>query len=216
VTPTGSIEVNNKPAATDAVAEKTISGATPVAEPKNEDPRKRIPLASIPATISIGLLIAAVYLGGRIVTAHRMQKSAPAIHSAIPAPPAQVQEAKAVQEPVQPAQSEAKPVVVPAQEPASKPPTVLPATDSGDEALPMIEPHPGDRYLQVGALDPDAKDTRRFVERLRNEGLDPHVAQGPTPVLMRVLIGPFTKSDALNEKKAQIESEGLDTFVRDY
>jgi cell division septation protein DedD len=33
---------------------------------------------------------------------------------------------------------------------------------------------------------------------------------------MRVLIGPFDNRDALNEKKAQLEAERIDTFVRRY
>lgn len=209
--------MNIKPAAADnVIAEKPISSAIPVAEQKDqepEQPRKRIPMASIPVTIVIGLLIAALYLGGRILTAHRVQKPAPAIHNATPAalPQPVPAEAKAVPQP------EPKPVAPPVEAAAPKPVnTVPPVSSSGDDGLPMIQPHSGERYLQVGALDPDARDTRRFVERLRGEGLDPHVAEGPAPALMRVLIGPFTKLDALTEKKAQIESEGIDTFVREY
>ncbi len=246
--------MNGKPATADnTIPEKPVPSPAPVTEQKteqnSEESRKRIPLASIPATISIGLLIAAVYLGGRIFTAHRVQKTAPAFHSATPAAPpvAAPAEARAIPQPApsaaqpvspveakavpQPAPSAAQPVSPPGQAATPAPqaaiPTppalgpqpasaVTPAGDSGDDTLPMIQPRSGERYLQVGALDPDAQDTRRFVERLRGEGLDPHVAQGPTPVLMRVLIGPFTRPDALNEKKAQIESEGIDTFVREY
>ena len=83
-----------------------------------------------------------------------------------------------------------------------------------DDGIPMITPHAGQRYIQVGALDQEA--TRRFVQHLRSENLDPHVAEGPKPQLMRVLIGPFDNRDALNEKKAQLETEGIDTFVREY
>jgi cell division septation protein DedD len=245
--------------------EKPIPSSISMPEQEIEEPRKRIPLATIPATICIGLLIATLYLGGRILTAHRVQKPAPAIHSALAAAPLPVPApviAKALPHPTptdtkattpvthpatpepqaaarEPEAATAKPEAViakpeavtakpqavtakpevaatkPRQTKAAKP-AVVPPPDHSDDGLPMIEPHSGERYLQVGALDPDANDTRRFVARLRKEGLDPHVAQGPTPVLMRVLIGPFTKLDALNEKKAQIESEGIDTFVREY
>jgi cell division septation protein DedD len=203
--------MNSQPAAPDhAIADNAIADNAIAGEQKNQEPRKRIPLASIPVTISIGLLIAALYLGGRIFTAHRIQKPSPAIHAA-PAP------LKAEAKPVPPpAQSEAKPAAPPL---AALPKPATPATPenlSADDGLPTIQPRSGERYLQVGALDPDAKDTRRFVERLRSEGLDPHVTAGPTPALTRVLIGPFTKLDALNEKKAQIEGEGIDTFVREY
>jgi cell division septation protein DedD len=66
----------------------------------------------------------------------------------------------------------------------------------------------------VGALNPKA--TQRLLARLRGEKLDPHVAPGPRPELLRVLIGPFDNRDALNERKAQLEAEGVDTFVRQY
>jgi cell division septation protein DedD len=82
------------------------------------------------------------------------------------------------------------------------------------DQVPLIDPRPGERYLQVGALDSES--TRRFLQRLQNENLEAHVAPGPKPELLRVLIGPFDNRDALNEKKAQIESEGLETFVREY
>ena len=35
-----------------------------------DEGKKRMPLVWIPATLSVGLLIAAIYLGGRILTAH--------------------------------------------------------------------------------------------------------------------------------------------------
>jgi cell division septation protein DedD len=219
--------MNSEPPA----AGSAVPNAEQSAEQSNDKPRKRIPLASIPVTISIGLLIAALYLGARIFTAHPVQKAAPAMHPvaapvaapavAAPAPHVAVEAAKAmtvtapppeIKPATQPVQVAPKPPAI-----AAKPGTAVPAaSDAGDQALPMIQPHSGERYIQVGALDPDAQDTRHFVERLRGEGLDPHVAEGPTPVLMRVLIGPFSKSDALNEKKAQIESEGIETFVREY
>jgi cell division protein FtsN len=33
---------------------------------------------------------------------------------------------------------------------------------------------------------------------------------------MRVLIGPFDNLDALKQRKAQLQTEGFDTFVRAY
>ena len=161
-----------------------------------EEHKKRIPLVWIAATISIGLLIAAIYLGTRIVTAH---KTAVRVAVSVAAPVAIT-----------------KPTDPPPLPPAA-PTVVTPTAESehdSDNAIPLITPHTGERYLQVGALDAEA--TRRFVERLRREKLEPHVAPGPKPELMRVLIGPFDNREALMEKKAQIESEGMDTFVREY
>lgn len=171
-----------------------------------EDLKKPIPLVWIPATLVVGLLIAAIYLGGRIVKAHPSSNpSAPpsSVSSTVvqkatpPAPPPQPAAASPVAEP-------------PVTTPRSEPLTVV----TPDDGIPMITPQTGERYIQVGALNQEA--TRRFVQRLRNEKLDPHVASGPTPELMRVLIGPFDNRDALNERKAQLETEGIDTFVREY
>lgn len=191
---------------------------------KPEVVKKRIPLASIPTTISIGLLIAMMYLGARIVAAHRAAKPAvtqAAIVKSTPEPvtsPAAAPKAEAQAPPkVTPPVPQIAPQKVIAKAepaPASKPAAITP--DGSDEIVPTITPQPGQRFIQVGALDLDAKDTHKFVRRLRGKNFDPHVAPGPTPVLSRVLIGPFDNLDALNEKKAQLETEGIATFVRKY
>jgi cell division septation protein DedD len=168
--------------------------------------KKRLPLVWIPATLTIGLLIAAVYLGGRIVAAHR---PAPAAARATNNVPQTVHS----QPPV------AQPVVAPTLQPEIQPeptanaaaPPVKPATD---DAVPTITPHDGERYIQLGAFNVEA--TRRFVQHLRGEKLEPRVAPGPKPEIMRVLIGPFDNLDALKQKKAQLQTEGFDTFVRAY
>ncbi len=183
---------------------------TPNAAANGEPNKKRIPLISIPATLSIGLLIAAVYLGGRIVTAHR---------SETPVAPA----AAAVSRPV----SSDAPRVEPVQQPAPAPepavvaevkpivgPSPTAAVANSDDAIPMITPQNGERYIQVGALDNDA--TRRYVQRLRNEKFEPHVAPGPKPELLRILLGPFDNPGALDATKAQLQTEGIDSFVRKY
>jgi cell division septation protein DedD len=172
--------------------------------------KKRIPVVSIPATISIGLLIAAVYLGGRIFTATRPQK--PAAHTTSMAPGAAPKTSAAPPSAVQPQAPEVATAAV--AQTAAAVSAAPETTESSDDGIPMVTPHSGQRYIQVGALDHDA--TLRFIQRLREEKLDPHVAKGPTPELNRVLIGPFQDRDALNEKKAQLENEGIDTFVREY
>jgi cell division septation protein DedD len=167
-----------------------------------EKPNKRIPLVWIPATLGIGLSIAAIYLRGRIVTAHPQAKP-----EVVYVAKSEVKEATPPTEPV--AQTTTK------TEPAPKlVGPELPLIVTSGDAVPMIEPQAGERYIQVGAMNLEA--TRRLVQRLRENRLEPHVAAGPKPELMRILIGPFDDRDALNEKKAQLESEGVDTFVRQY
>jgi cell division septation protein DedD len=178
--------------------------------------KKRIPLVWIPATLTIGLLIAAVYLGGRIVAAHRPAKAVARVTNNVrrtaPSQPA-VAQPVAAPSVVPPA------VVAPALEPEIKPePSVKAASPAAtvatDNAVPTITPHDGERYIQLGAFNVEA--TRRFVQHLRSEKLEPRVAPGPRPEIMRVLIGPFDNLDALKQRKAQLQTEGFDTFVRAY
>jgi cell division septation protein DedD len=186
-----------------------------------EELKKRIPMVWIPATLVVGLLIAAIYLGGRIAKARpnvkpevvQLAKQAP-VAPAVSAAPASV-EPVAGSEPAPPTEpaktsSTIESPATPTKSASAEPLTVVTA----DDGIPMITPQTGQRYIQVGALNHEA--TRRFVQHLRSEKLDPHVAEGPTPDLMRVLIGPFDDRDALNERKAQLETEGIDTFVREY
>ena len=177
--------------------------------PDPEEHKKRIPLVWIPATLGVGLLIAALYLRGRIVLTHP------------PSKPAIIQQAAPVPAPPRPAP--ALPVVTPVAtmtKPEPPPPAPefvgpqLPSIATGDYGIPTITPRRGELYIQVGALNPEA--TLRQLARLRSEKLEPHVAPGPRPELLRVLIGPFDNREALNERKAQLEAEGVDTFVRQY
>jgi cell division septation protein DedD len=163
--------------------------------------KRRMPLVWIPATISVGLLIAAVYLGGRIVTAQPHTQSAARVAVSVqPPPPPPIAAPKADAQPQTPDQ-------VPQAQPNAQP-----VVD--EDPVPMITPKEGERYIQVGALDQES--TRRFVQRLRNENLDPHVVPGPKPQLLRVLIGPFQDRDSLKERETQLQAEGLENFARKY
>jgi cell division septation protein DedD len=199
----------------------TDNGDTTPVEDSDSEHKKRIPLVWIPATLVVGLLIAAIYLGGRIVKAHGHAKPE-TVHLATPIPIPAVKP-----ESVTPQSNDLPPSAPPQTTEKIEPPAVptkastkefvgpepLTLVQPGD-GIPMITPRSGELYIQVGALDSEA--TRRFVQRLRSEGMQPHVAPGPKPELMRVLIGPFDDRNTLNEKKAQLESEGIDTFVRQY
>lgn len=164
--------------------------------------KKRISLIWIPVTLGIGLLIAAIYLGARIVTARRSAQAAVRTTNTVPPHPAQA--------------AVAPPVVIAASAELKQEIKVGRSTRTvtGAVPVPMITPHGGERYIQVGAFNLSA--TRRFVQDLRSNKLEPLVAPGPTPEIMRVLIGPFDNLAALNERKAQLQAEGLDTFVREY
>jgi cell division septation protein DedD len=174
----------------------------PEAAANTEEHKKPIPLIWIPATIGVGLLIAAIYLGGRIVNAH--PQAPEAMHLATPV----TMPAKPVAQPAVP--QPAPPAPTPEPVASAEPLTVV----TPEDGIPVISPQAGEIYIQAGALNAEA--TRRFVQYLRDKKLEPHVATGPSPGLMRVLIGPFDNRDALNERKAQLATEGIDTFVRQY
>ena len=80
--------------------------------------------------------------------------------------------------------------------------------------LPTIQPQPGQRYIQIGALVPRA--TRRYLNTLQATKLEPHIAPGPTPDLVRVLVGPFHDRDSLAAVQSQLDAQGIQNFIRQY
>jgi cell division septation protein DedD len=179
----------------------------------SETAKARMPMVWIPATLCVGLLIAAIYLGGRIVTANRHASAAsrtPAVVQAVVQPkPTPVAIAPAPATPVPAVEVKTEP------KPEAAPKTAKPDAAPLDLAeVPMITPKAGERYIQVGALDLEA--TRRYLGKLRQSKLEPHVAPGPQPKLLRVLIGPFADHDSLIATKNDLESAGIENFVRQY
>lgn len=172
----------------------------PEADAASEEHKKRMPLVWIPATLGVGLLIAAIYLGGRIVAGHAHAPVGVKETAAPPAPPKSAP-------PAPPKSADPEPLTAVALD-----------NDDGD-GVPAITPKSGELYIQVSALNLGAMNqeaARRFVRRIRNDHLEPHVAPGPTPELMRILIGPFDNRDELYQTKARIETEGMAAFVRKY
>ncbi len=175
----------------------------PQVDEKEETDKRRIPPVWIPATLCVGLLIAAIYLGGRIVSARQtstVTRTAVPQAQSLPLPP--------VVQPViaEAVKTEVKPELLTSLTKGSV--TKSPAT------IPLINPEAGGLYLQLGAMNVEA--THRFVQDLRSKNLEPHVAAGPTPGIMRVLIGPFDNRAALEERKAQLQTQGLNSFIRRY
>jgi cell division septation protein DedD len=164
------------------------------------DHKKRIPMVWIPVTLGIGLLIGAIYLGGRIVTAHQQTQT---VRPTQPVPPQVAQ----VDSPI-PAEPPAQSVTQGIAQPE-------PEVKVDDSDAPVITPEPGKLYLQVGAFNATA--TQRFIRNLRNDQqLEAHLAPGPKPGVMRILIGPFDNDAAFKEKKVQIERDGIAAFARRY
>jgi len=185
-----------------------------------EEHRKPIPLIWIPVVICLGLLVAAGYLGGRIV-ASRPHETPPArATTAVAKPPAAgnpVPQTAAAQN--QAEITAVKPAVDNAATADSsqriltvrthEDPSLVPPDD-----LSLIHPQPGDRYVQISALNTAA--AHRYVEQLRHGPLEPHLAQGPSPTILRVLIGPFSSRTSLLDTMAELKMAGIDCFIRQY
>ena len=166
--------------------------------------QRRIVVYTLNATLVAGLLLAFAYLGGRIL------ETRAAATTALPQ--------AVVSKPQSPAPVVAKPVAVPA--PAKKV-VIGPAVAESEQMPPvkrysgaMIEPKPGQTYLQIGAYGPTF--THAFVEELRGKGFQPVVAQGPAAGVYRVMIGPLNR-DSLKLAQAQVEqAEITGAMVRQY
>lgn len=80
---------------------------------------------------------------------------------------------------------------------------------------PLLKPHSGDTYVQVGAYSPNY--TPSFLQVLEKRGFHPVVAPGPAADVYRVLIGPFGDHTAMKSAFSQIQKAGIsDAFDRMY
>jgi len=224
------------------------SSATPAsaerdtAEVAAKDSKKSVPLIAIPITLAVGLLVAAGYVGNRILSS-RKQATAVVVASVPTSSRAAVVVAPAPADAETPLPSEAprqstappRAASAPANESASPGPTkgavgdttaatraqsdgaesdTAPAqgAESGSESL--IAPRHGDRYLQIAAISASA--AQKFLAGLARYNLRVSVAPGPHDGLVRVVIGPFPDRESVAAAKAQIESKWPDCFVRLY
>jgi len=170
----------------------TQNALAPVEEPRAVDWKKRIASIWIPAILGLGLLMAFAYVGVRIVAGKSQ---------ATPATMAITKEAPAIAPPV-------------AEPPAKAgPPKAAPTTINATN-LTIITPLPGERYLQVAAVSPHMVLT--YVDTLRKTNLDAVVAPGPTPDLLRILVGPFADRESMDQAKAQLQASGRSPIVRSY
>jgi len=164
--------------------------------PEPIDWKKRVATLWIPAILAFGLLTAFSYVGVRIAAGKSQAqlpepvKTAPVTALAAAAP---------------------KPDPAPKLDPPKAPPAPTPihATD-----FTIITPQPGERFLQVVAVSPHMVLT--YVDDLRKLDLDVVVAPGPTPGLLRILVGPFADRDSLDMAKARLEASGKSPIIRIY
>lgn len=207
------------------------SSATPAsaegdtAEAAAKDSRKRVPLIAIPITLAVGLLVAAGYVGNRILSS-RKQATAVVVASvptsarpavaAAPAP-AEAETPRPSEAPRQSAAPQRAPT--PASEAARPGPPKDDASDTApvqeaESSEGLIAPRHGERYLQIAAISASA--AQKFLAGLGRYNLQASVAPGPHDGLVRVVIGPFPDRESVAAVKAQIESKWPDCFVRLY
>jgi cell division septation protein DedD len=192
---------------------------------------------AIPASIAIGLLVAVVYLGMRIVSArHHAAAAPPAKQAAVTAPvsispPTPVESASkeskakaeeaaatkaAVPAPKDPATTQAAQAPVPAV--AAKTPGPAPAVKpvrKSDGSLSLITPQHGETYLQLAALTPET--VLKYSDELRAQQLEPSIAPGPVDSkLVRVLVGPFPDAVSLAAAKERLNASKIEWIIRAY
>ena len=172
-----------------AAANKEALAQAATAKPVNW--KKRIVSLWIPAILGLGLMMAFGYLGVRIVAGKPQ-----------------------VQPTTSPASPEPAKIRVLVDVPPAPPPKPAPASTVNATNFTVITPQPGERYLQVAAVSPHMVLT--YVDNLRIVNLEAVIAPGPTPDLLRVLVGPFTDRDAMEKAQAQLQASGRSPIVRSY
>jgi cell division septation protein DedD len=170
-----------------------ISISTPAAGTETPGAKQRQQvIRAFAGTMAIGLVLASLYVGTRIVSS-RKQVSAPGPVVKIATPPP----VRPMTPPAAPAPAVGKP-----QEPAAKP------------ARRTVTPHPGEKYVQVAAFGPKALDS--YLRQLESKGLHPLVAPGPADGIHRILIGPYTNPETLEQTRRTLQVVGMDSIVRSY
>ncbi len=186
-----------------------------------EEHGRRIPPIVIPITLSVGLLVAAVYVGIRIFAAKSHAVASVVVQNTTPAPSAPMIPPVASARVETPApvaaaipqrqasvhKPEAKAEAVRKADPFPEPVT----NDAGDG---LIVPQPGERYLQIAAIN--TRYAPGFLVELSRNNLQARVAPGPREGLVRIVVGPFPDRDSLSRAKTQIQILHPDCFIRVY
>lgn len=230
-----------KPVSTSMEPEAPPTGAGD-APPRVDEQKKRLPLVWIPATIGFGLLIAAGYLGTRILAARaRVAPQVSTLAATTPAPavaatsapvvgttestksastrpePTKSELAKsgrAKSAPTKSAAGKSEPSTVAVASPALQPRAQSKSAVVSEGSPTLIAPRSGERYVQIGAITPLA--VPRYLSELRRNKWEPKVAPGPRPELVRVLVGPFSDPGSILKARTQLQAERIDSFVRVY
>jgi len=168
-----------------------ISISTPAAGTETPGAKQRQQvIKAFAGTMAFGLVLASLYVGTRIVSSRKQVNGPrPVVKVSTPAP-------------VRPIVPSVAPAVSKPQEPAAKP------------GRRTVTPRPGEKYVQVAAFGPKALDS--YLRQLENKGLHPLVAPGPADGIHRILIGPYTNPETLEQTRRTLQVVGMDSIIRSY
>jgi len=174
----------------------------------------------------LGVFFAMGYIIGHNSTVEGAAKKAA---QAEPAPAAATPAAGATAEPVQsstpeplPPQSAAPPERAPVQT-APAQAEQAPVRTSAVEKAPVkaaveesegtrrVQSSPGHIYLQVSAVKRPAADS--IVKTLKDKGFPALLGESSKPELFRVLVGPYSETEALSKAKSDLKAIGFDAVV---
>src|SRR6266567_6985455 len=147
--------------------------------------------------MALGFVLAILYVGARIVTSRKTVNSTRSVVTVA---------APAVQAPVVQTPATARPVV--ATVASSKP-----AKQKDSATLPVrrdVTPRHGEKYVQVAAFGPKALEA--YLRELESKGLHPLVAPGPADGIHRILIGPYTNPETLEQTRRTLQVVGMDSI----
>ena len=100
----------------------------------------------------------------------------------------------------------AKPVTEPVK------PAAAPARPASVAGSGLVQPEPGQTYLQVAAVRRPDADT--LVSELRKKEFSASVTAGPNETLFRVVVGPLKDAVEVNKQRARLKELGFDPMVK--
>lgn len=140
----------------------------------------------------------------------------PAAASASEAPAQNPSAVRSAAEPVRETPpAKASPEPAPARTPVAIPETQASrAQEILNARVRLITPRKGDTFLQVAAVS--RAEAELMAEQLGKRGYRAHISEVPGKELFRVLIGPFETTPKLNETKAKLTGDGINSIVQRY
>jgi cell division septation protein DedD len=159
------------------------------------------------ATITIALVIAGWYVGGRIFAAEKVHAAAALAKPVSSAPPPAPVVTKTVE-----ATPVAEPVAVPPE--AARTSEAATTSNAATTARNTVDPQSGELYLQLATMGPNS--TNEYLKLLHAKGIHPGIAPGPSDNLHRIVMGPYPDRAALEKEQHELEAAGIEFMARRY